>query len=218
MLLVVGALFFGFLAALVASRHRPSREYYQLDQLVDMIDQPARTSCERILAEHYELFSRVQGSTHNHQNWPGGYYDHVTEVMNLAVVLYHRLHDLRALPFSLSDALLVLFLHDVEKPWKYRIGDDGEPEHKPEFQTKAQAQAFRERKLFEYGIRLTDDQKNGLKYVEGELNDYTNRQRVMGPLAGFCHLCDVTSARIWFNFPAEAGDSWNGAIRVRSQN
>jgi hypothetical protein len=214
----IGAILVGIALIALLSRQRPSRRYYALDELVAMIDEPHRAACRRILEDHRELFSRVQGSTHNHQAWPGGYQDHVTEAMNIAVVLYGRLHDLRALPFSLSDALLVMFLHDIEKPWKYEIGPDGQPCHKPEFRTKAQAQAYRERRLFEYGIRLSEEQMNGLVYVEGEMNDYSNRRRVMGPLAAFCHLCDVTSARIWHAFPAVSGDSWTGAKRVRPQD
>ena len=35
--------------------------------------------------------------------------------MNIAVVLYERLNSIRPLPFSLSDLLLVVYLHDVEK-------------------------------------------------------------------------------------------------------
>jgi hypothetical protein len=75
--------------------------------------------------------------------------------------------------------------------------------------TKAERAIFRLNKLAEYKIVLTDDQSNALRYVEGEGNDYSNAKRVMGPLAAFCHLCDVTSARIWFD-RLLAGDCWTG--------
>jgi hypothetical protein len=39
--------------------------------------------------------------------------------MNTAVILYHTFGQLRPMPFSLSDALVVLFVHDLEKPWAY---------------------------------------------------------------------------------------------------
>ncbi len=39
--------------------------------------------------------------------------------MNLAEIFYEQMNSRRRLSFSLSDALLVLFLHDIEKPWKY---------------------------------------------------------------------------------------------------
>ena len=83
--------------------------------------------------------------------------------------------------------------------------------------SKEEAHAFRAAKLAEYGIVLTPEQQNGMQYVEGEFNDYTNRRRVMGPLAAFCHLCDVTSARIWFDCPMAENDPWYGADRHRSE-
>jgi hypothetical protein len=189
-----------------------ARVYYGIEQSLKLVDEPHRSVCLRILHENRELFERVQGSTHNHQAWTGGYLDHVQEVLNIGRVLYDGLGSLRPLAFTLSDALFVLFLHDIEKPWKYRIDCDGNLENIPELHDKAARHAFRLKKLDEYGIVLNDEQLNALKYVEGELDDYTNTRRVMGPLAAFCHLADVTSARIWFDYPS---DAWPGATRER---
>jgi hypothetical protein len=187
--------------------------YRTVDELVALIDEPNGSACARILSENRTLFATVQGSTHNHQAWPGGYLDHVCEVMNIAHVLYGQLSALRPLPFSLSDLLLVVYLHDVEKPWKYELVD-GQLQHKAEMQGKAAHQAFRMATLAKYGVVLTPEHENGLKYAEGELTDYTNQRRMMGPLAALAHMCDVASARLWFDHPAAAGDSWAGAARV----
>ena len=64
-------------------------------------------------------------------------------------------------------------------------------------------------------IILTPEEENGMKYVEGEFDDYSNRRRAMGPLAALCHLADVTSARIGFDHPLDKNDSWVGARRIR---
>lgn len=189
--------------------------YYTIEEMLDMIDEPNRFACVKILADNRKLFQTAQGSTNNHQRWPGGYFDHVQEVMNIAVVLYSELNSLRPLPFSLSDLLIVLYFHDIEKPWKYELREDGELYHKSGFETKEDCQRFRIGRLKEYGIALTQKQENGLKYVEGEYNDYTNRRRVMGPLACVAHLCDVTSARLWFDCPMAKGDPWTGARCIR---
>ena len=189
--------------------------YYAVEQLITMIDEPNRSACSKILSDNRKLFQTVQGSTNNHQAWEGGYFDHVQEIMNIAVVLYECLHSLRPLPFSLSDALLVVFLHDIEKPWKYELGTDGQLRHIDSMQTKEDAHKFRMDKLEQYGITLTVEQLNGMKYVEGEFKDYTGRKRMMGPLAAFCHLCDVISARIWFYHPMAGNDPWRGAGRIR---
>lgn len=209
-------LVFVFAPALLVSlfrRRKPT--YYSLTELIGLIDQPFQSVCRNIFANHRELFHQVQGSRSNHQAWPGGYADHVTEVMNIAVREFSSLNQLRPLPFSLSDALLVLFLHDLEKPWKYEIGEDGKIRPREGIKTKAEARAFREKKLDEYGIVLTEDQRNALTYAEGELGDYSPDHRVMGPLAAFVHVCDVISARVWHDHPLEQSDPWDGAGRFR---
>jgi hypothetical protein len=191
--------------------------YQSVTWFLEMIDGSNREGCLAILNDHRKLFEQVQGSTHNHQAWRGGYIDHVREVLNIADVLYKAMYLRRPLAFSLSDALLVLFLHDIEKPWKYQLSADGsELEIIPELVEKSAQHEFRMKRLTEYGIVLTDDQFNGLKYVEGELADYSSRHRVMGRLAGFCHMCDVASARVWFDYPLEKEDPWTGAQRDRS--
>ena len=186
--------------------------YHSLENLIEMIDEPNRTICLRILKDNRTLFETVQGSSHNHQAWPGGYFDHVKDVMNIGVVLYGQLNLIRSLPFILSDVLLVLFLHDIEKPWKYEIVD-GIFRIKPTLDEKPAQREFRNRKLQEYGILLTSDQENGMMYVEGEYKDYSPKQRMMNPLAALCHLADVTSARIWFDYPAK-NDPWKDATRT----
>jgi len=189
-------------------------QYVPINDLIQLITEPNRTAIRKILADNRELFGTVQGSTHNHQAWPGGYLDHITEVMNIAVVLFRALDAKRSLPFSISDILLVVFLHDIEKPWKYELGADGQLQHKATMLTKADHQRFRLAKLAEYGVLLSDDHENGLKYAEGELDDYSSRERKMHPLAALAHLCDVTSARLWFDHPASADDPWEGAHRA----
>ncbi|MBP7006206.1 hypothetical protein KBB27_03735 [Patescibacteria group bacterium] len=201
------------LLAWLSSRRKPA--YYSLTELIGLIDQPFQSACRDIFAEYDYLFHRVPGSRSNHQAWPGGYSDHVREVMNIAKVLFQILNLLRPLPFSLSDALLILFLHDFEKLWKYEIGKDGEILLREGMGSKAEARAFRERKIEEHGIVLTEEQRNALTYAEGELGDYSPDRRVMGPLAAFVHVCDVLSARLWHDHPLERSDPWGGAGRFR---
>ncbi|MDP3793040.1 MAG: hypothetical protein Q8Q89_04930 [bacterium] len=190
-------------------------KYQTIEELLVLVDEPNGSVCKNILSDNRKLFQTVQGSTNNHQNWPGGYSDHIQEIMNIAVILYGQLSSVRPLPFSLSDLLLVVYLHDIEKPWKYEIREDGQLHHKSTMKTKGDHQRFRMAKLKEYGIGFTPEQENGMKYAEGELNDYSNRHRVMGPLACVAHMCDVTSARLWFSHPMENNDPWQGAKRIR---
>lgn len=191
-----------------------AQQYYTLKKLLGMIEEPNGSLCSKVLQDNYDLFSKASGSTHNHQAWEGGYLDHLTEIMNIAVLLFKPLNEARTLSFSLSDALLALYLHDLEKPWRIRKNGKGEYESNPELADKEKkVLPFVEKKLEEYGFVLTEEQWNGIKYAEGEKNDYSSKRRTQKPLAAFVHMCDVWSARGWFNHPLEENDSWKGAKR-----
>lgn len=182
--------------------------YHSLSAFIDMIDEPNRSVCKQLYADHEERFLRARGSSRNHQAWMGGYLEHLEEVMNIAALLYESLHAARKLPFSLQDALLVLYLHDVEKPWRYIQHDDGSWEYDPDLKDKRKtADAFRDELIEKYGFELSDEQRNALDYVEGEKDDYTPGRRTQLPLAAFVHLCDTWSARGWYDQPKKPG-SW----------
>lgn len=192
-------------------------DYLPLEAVLALIDEPWRTPCEKILAEHRSLFERARGSTHNHQTWDGGYIDHITDGLNYARHLYALDAALgRPMPFTLSDALLIFYLHDLEKPWRILVQESGEAMNRPGLDTKAAFKAFREEKLADYGLVLTPAQLNGLTYVEGEMGDYSSTRRVMNELAAFCHKVDVWSARQCYDYPKAIGDEWLGATRVRT--
>jgi hypothetical protein len=191
-------------------------DYLPLEAVLQLIDSPAREACLAILADNRALFERTRGSTHNHQTWDGGYIDHITDGVNYARHLYALDAGLgRPMPFSLSDALLVFYLHDLEKPWRIQVLPNGEVINRPGLDTKAAFKTFREAKLAEYGLVLTPAQLNGLTYVEGEMGDYQSTRRVMNELAAFCHKVDVWSARQGYDYPKD-NDEWTGAGRFRA--
>lgn len=189
------------------------RTYYAVETLIGMISEPARSICLRVLRENEARFRSEPGSSHNHQAWRGGYLDHVAEVLNIAVVLYEALSSARPLPFTLSDALLVLFFHDIEKPWRFHQDPRGAIWQRAGMQGKSEKAEFRDMKLQNYGVVLTAEQRNAFIYVEGEGEDYSSEQRTMNELGAFCHLCDTASARIWHAHPLAQGDPWAGAAR-----
>lgn len=188
--------------------------YHSIDAMIEMIEPSQRVIIKDIYTDNQTLFRQASGSSHNHQNWVGGYIDHVAECMNLAIQFYLSLNACRELDFSLSEALVVMFLHDIEKPWRYRITETGELETIAGMQDKAARALHRDETIARYGLILNKRQLNAMRYVEGELDDYTPTQRMMWPLAAFCHLCDVWSARGWANYPLPSGDPWLGSRRI----
>jgi hypothetical protein len=182
--------------------------YVTVQEALGEVDEPNRAACLRLLAEHDKALRCAAGASHNHQVWPGGYLDHVAETMNLAITLYPTLAALRPLPFSLSDALLVLYLHDLEKPWRQGIAPPGLAIGF-DLNVSEQRHEFRLWLAQRSGLVLNDSHVNGLDFVEGEGTRYSSAKRLMGPLAAFCHMCDTLSARLWFDHPRTV-DTWGG--------
>jgi hypothetical protein len=169
-------------------------DYLKLNTLIDRIDEPNRTACLAIFNDHKERFEKAPGSLTKHQAWQGGYIDHLEETMNFGQALFNMMSSSRKLDFSISDALLVLFLHDLEKPFRY-------VEPKKEFHSHEEKELFIEDIIKKYKIVLTENHRNALQYIHGEGDEYSRTERVQKPLAAFVHICDVSSARIWFDYP-----------------
>jgi hypothetical protein len=187
--------------------------YLSIEQLLSLITQPKRDICLRILEDHRLAMEQAPGSQHNHQAWPGGYIDHVVEVMNIAYQLYWTLSHCRELPFSFSDALVALFLHDLEKAFPAEIDQRVKDGH---YERKYAKWQIRWEKIQQYtGKELLGlDVINAIDYAEGENDEYTNQSRKMGQLATFVHICDVVSARLWFDRPKEISEDWGERFRL----
>jgi hypothetical protein len=151
------------------------------------IDDANLFKCIELLHYFIDKYPDAPGSSSNHQAFNGGYYKHVNDILNYAIVLYNQLGLLNKLTFKLSDALLVLFLHDIEKPVKYCS------------KTLETDKEIRSRLIYKFGIVLSEEHLMAMKYIHGEGEDYRKDQRIMSPLCAFCHCCDVISARIFFN-------------------
>ena len=164
-----------------------------MEDIIGSLHPDFQLCCLKLYYDNKDLFDCCPGSTHNHQAWPGGYIDHMSEISLIAKTTYSSLLQIRAVPFSLHDALLALFFHDLEKPWKH----DGIIK----FSNEEGKISFVLTKLKEYNIELNDDCCNAIKYSHGEGKDYRSDKRIQTPLAAFVHCCDVISARIWFDQP-----------------
>ena len=189
-------------------------DYLSIEQNLRFIKEPCRSACLCLWHKYRKLFTNAPGATCNHQAWPGGYADHVCEVLNYARHLYQ--FDVtfgRPIGFELHDAMLVLFLHDIEKPFRLKWQADGAIANVPALASKSASCAFRERLIKEAGILLTPPQQVALKYVEGEGADYSRERRAMNELAAFCHKADVWSSRQCYNYPKARNDEWTGALR-----
>lgn len=157
-----------------------------------------------IYDDYADLIDTIPGSAHNHQAWPGGFKDHMAEILRVNAITYAALNALRPLPFTLSSAAIALFLHDIEKPFKY--GPATDPRCIPWQSRFTTSDQWEEAKwdiiaVLEprYGFALTDEERNAIKYTHGEGADHRKDMCVSTPLAAHVHHCDNTSARIYPN-------------------
>ncbi len=169
-------------------------QYKSFNHLISLIDEPNQTACLKIINDNKDRFEKASGSLAKHQAWIGGYINHLEEAMNVAINMYEMMNNFRPLDFTISDAILILFLHDLEKPFRY-------VEPKIELNTENEKKNFVQGIIDKYNILLNDNHKNALKYIHGEGDDYSRIENVQKPLAAFVHLCDTISARIWPDFP-----------------
>lgn len=99
-----------------------------ISQIIESLPTFHQVPINQFLVEHEEWLKLIPGSSGAHQNWDGGYLEHLTQMMNFAIRLYSILEKQI---FEISDCLVVLFWHDVEKMWKY-----APREHRINFESK----------------------------------------------------------------------------------
>lgn len=167
-----------------------------LESFFETIEWPNKSRLIKLYDDNEKKMLKAKWSPFKHQAWEWGYLDHIEELWKIAEKLFHTMNGRRSLDFTLSEANEVFALHDLEKPWKYWWTDE-----EVAMIYAVDYQEFIQSKIDEYGIKLNDKQKNALKYIHWEWDDYSKEVRVMWPLAAFVHCVDTISARIWHDYP-----------------
>jgi hypothetical protein len=197
---------FSEFAELPSHEAEPGREF---NGWLERITGANKRAVDKFIADgdHLERLNTAPGSREAHHAWEGGYKEHVIQTFALATEImasFEKNAWLDHLPeeerFSLSDALTVLFLHDIEKPFIYEISADGEI-NTVKRMTKADRKVFRAWVVDTYGFELSPTMENALLYVEGVRDEYyVPGERADQPLAALCHAADNLSARALYNF------------------
>lgn len=112
---------------------------------------------------------------------------------------------MRPLTFSEDSALIALFFHDMEKPFRRGPVDHAESNSWKAHQAQNNLDweeikwLIIDKMKLNYNFSLTGDEVNALKYTHGEGDDHLKDKRVTCPLAAHVHHCDNTSARIYYD-------------------
>lgn len=187
---------------------RPELTTRSLWEWLETIEGPNKAAITRLLdyGDHRQRLERAPGSRSAHQAWQGGWVEHERQTMMIATHLYElfemtgRFDELpEGERFSLSDAYVVMLLHDIEKPFVYDFDENGAIIIKNPM-SKQERKEFRREMIEQFGFILTPTMVNALKYVEGERDvDYVPGGRAEQPLASFCQVTDNLSARAFYD-------------------
>lgn len=197
---------------MIHHEHTSSRELYlewSFDEWLELLEGENHAAAQRFLAvpANHELVQSAPGSRDAHHAWPGGYKEHLRQSFvhtHILFELWQRMSVQQQLPdhehFTESDALTVMFLHDVEKPFIYAWDDQGGIRRVTSM-TKAERKAFRQDIITTYGFCITPAMQNALQFVEGVRDDdYVPGKRADWPLAALCHAADNLSARGLYSY------------------
>lgn len=192
-----------------------SRESFttqRFETWLDFLDDANGSAVQRFLAvpAHQAAINNAPGSRDAHHGWRGGYREHLRQTFVHVHALYELWEQMgvqQQLPpdehFTESDALTVMFLHDIEKPFIYDIDETGNVRRLMTM-TKQERKAFRAEVIAKYGFVITPSMQNALQFVEGVRDeDYVPGKRADCPLAALCHAADNLSARGLYAYRGE---------------
>ena len=180
-------------------------EYKNLEYFLGQIDEPNRAAAKNLLETYKDIINTAKWSQVKHQAWEWWYRDHLQEICNIAWEMYCTFNKRRKLPFSFSDVILVLFLHDLEKPFKYAWSEEQKEQLKSYWKNYQQ---FIVDTASQFWFTLSEDHLNALKYIHWEGDEHNPTERIQKPLAAFVHDCDTWSARWWPEHPQRHGETW----------
>lgn len=163
--------------------------------LIDTLEDQNQRQLKKLYQDIIEEMPNAMWSSNNKHQWrEWWYYDHIADILKFGKILYDNLNAYRKLPFSFDDIAVVILIHDIEKPYKYTWDKEKYKEL-----LMLNDHSIRDNILETYNITLSATQQNGADYIHGEWHEYSKTERIMWPLAAFCHSIDVISARIYFN-------------------
>jgi len=155
--------------------------------------------CINLLDYILDKYPNPTGTIYDDNSYESDYYKHMSDILDYASKMFKHLLLKVKLEFSLSDAILVLFLHDIVTTIKYTpvltktgvIDENGMIEEEIyEYETASYDEII-EILINKFNIKLTEEHKLVLKHIHGEGEDYRKNKKILSPLSAFCHSCEL---------------------------
>lgn len=166
-------------------------------------DKDSREKYLRLYNSILDDFTTAPAAVKYHHNWMGGLYVHTEQVMNIAVDMFNDWKD--NLNIKLDDIIIVSFIHDLDKMYRYELRPESERKKNKVFylfKTRKDKHNYSNemevlRILAGYNISLTKEQTEALAWHEGGWSDASFlKHKSNSQLPVIIHIADLFSAKI----------------------
>lgn len=179
---------------------------FDIPKYISMIeDKDLREKIKSIYLDLRANMEYYPASTKYHHKDFGGHGDHTAQVMELSINIYNSLKESCA-DFNLDDVILVAFVHDLDKLWRYQQIKERK-EGGPIFEYKELEVPYDEysktiAECFRRGLELKDIHIEAIDHHHGgwaqDLSSvYNYRSKNIGKLATILHCADMLSCSLW---------------------
>ena len=181
-----------------------NKRYANGDKLLDLLekieDQDLRPKVIELYKKFEDKINYYPASSTAHHNWPFGWSDHTAQVIDFGIKLYKNVVPKSLADFTLDDVILVCFVHDLDKLWRYKEAE-GKRKKKIHFDyvkrlpfeptSKVIAECFRN------GIELTDQHIEAINNHHGgftpHLISVQSKNVRLSQLSSVVHAADLFS-------------------------
>lgn len=189
-----------------------------LENLFKLLTEPLRSVVQ---LTHDSLKDRIYSqpaAVDHHHWWPAGYADHIAQVMDISYKLWKEASE-SATEVSQDDVLLVAFVHDLDKLWRYRpttdkrLLDKGRTFEYNKDQVSYTDVSKTVAECYKRGIILEDRHLEAIDHHHGGWSSdlssvYAPYGRNMTKLSTILHCADMFSTKIYGTFePVVLGKS-----------
>lgn len=146
-------------------------------------------------------------STKYHHWWIGGWSDHTAQVMQISFDLFLKSSSYADIKdFDINDVILVSFVHDLDKLWRYV--QIKEPKDNQLFEYRKDIIPYAENskvvaECYRNGIQLTDQHIEAIDHHHGgyslDMSSVFSKNTHMTKLSVIIHCADMLSYYLWGN-------------------
>ena len=182
-----------------------SKKYTNGGKLLSLLEKIEDQKLKKQVLDLYKKFEDLinywPASSTAHHNWEQGWSDHTAQVVDFGIKLYNKVIPKARANFNLDDVILVCFVHDLDKLWRYKDSEGKRKNRKIRFDyvkrdpfeptSKVVAECFRA------GIELTDQHIEAINNHHGgftpHLISVQSKNVRLTQLSALVHTADLFS-------------------------